>query len=112
MNNTFILIFFCSIHLFSQELKINTNNQILILKDKCIYVSPKHIIEPFISDEYSCIKTFTSIYPKSSEKYILVKYTRNIRRENPSSCKLVLEENYKFIFSKNKLKMGEIYICN
>ena len=32
MNNTFIIIFFFSIHLFSQDLKIHTNNQEFFLK--------------------------------------------------------------------------------
>lgn len=92
--------------------KINSNKELLSHKDKCIYTAPKHIIEPFISSEYNCIKPFFSIYPKSTEKYILVKYTRNLRRENPSNCDLIFEENYKLnLFYKN-LKMGEVYICN
>ena len=51
--------------------KINNNNQLLQHKDKCIYVAPKHVIEPFISTDYNCVKSFFSIYPKSNEKYIL-----------------------------------------
>ena len=92
--------------------KINYNNQLLSNKDKCIYVAPKHIIEPFISNDYNCVKSFFSIYPKSTEKYILIKYTRNIRRENPSNCELIFEESYNLSLFKNKLKMGEVYICN
>ena len=53
---------------------INYNEKLLSNKDSFIYVSPKHVIEPFISSEFNCIKVYTSIYPKSSEKYILVKY--------------------------------------
>ena len=92
--------------------KINNNNQLLHYRDKCIYVSPKHIIEPFISADYNCVKPFLSIYPKSTEKYILVKYTRNIRRENPSDCKLIIEENYNLNLFKDRLIMGEVFICN
>ena len=92
--------------------KINNNNQLLYYKDKCIYVAPTHLIKPFISTEYRCIKHLTSIYPKSTEKYILIKYTREIRRENPSSCKLVFEETYNLNLFKNRLKMGEVFICN
>ena len=92
--------------------KINNNDQLLYYKDKCIYVAPKHIIKPFISADYNCVKSFFSIYPKSTEKYILVKYTRNIRRENPDNCRLIFEESYNLNLLKNKLKMGEVYICN
>jgi len=92
--------------------KINNNDQLLYYKDKCIYVSPKHIIKPFISDDYNCVKSFFSIYPKSTEKYILVKYTRNIRRENPSNCKLIIEESYNLNLFKDRLILGEVFICN
>ena len=92
--------------------KINTNNEIKNISNKCIYVSPKHIVEPFINSNYNCVKPYFSIYPKSSEKYVLVKYTRNIRRENPSGCKLVFVEEYNLNFVKKNLRMGEVYICN
>ena len=92
--------------------KINNNDQLLLYKDKCIYVAPKHIIKPFISADYDCVKSFFSIYPKSTEKYILVKYTRNIRRENPSNCKLIIEENYNLNLFQDRLIMGEVFICN
>ena len=92
--------------------KINNNDQLLRHKDECIYVAPKHIIEPFISADYNCVKTFFSIYPKSTEKYILVKYTRNIRRENPSNCELIIEESYNLNLFKDKLTMGKVFICN
>ena len=92
--------------------KINKNKLLISHNDKCIYVSPKHIFEPFISRRFGCVKTFTSIYPKSPEKYILVKYTRNIRRENPSNCKLIFDESYKLYLISQKLVMGEVYFCN
>jgi len=92
--------------------KINNNRRLLSHKNKCIYVSPKHVIEPFISSEYNCIKIFKSIYPKSSEKYILVKYMRNIRRENPDNCELIFEESYNLNIFKNNLKLGEVFLCN
>ena len=92
--------------------KINTNTEINKINDKCIYVSPKHIVEPFINNNYNCVKPYFSIYPKSSEKFVLVKYTRNIRRENPSGCKLIFVEEYNLNFVKKNLKMGEVYICN
>ena len=92
--------------------KINTNSEVIKINDKCIYVSPKHIVEPFINSNYNCVKPYFSIYPKSSEKYVLVKYTRNIRRENPSNCKLIFVEEYNLNFVKKNLKMGEVYICN
>ena len=89
--------------------KINSNDKLLSNKDNCIYASPKHVIEPFIDSKYKCIKNYLSIYPKSSEKYILVKYMRNIRRENPDDCKLIFEENYNLnVFSNN----GEAIIIN
>ena len=66
----------------------------------------------FHKADYNCVKSFFSIYPKSTEKYILVKYTRNIRRENPDNCRLIFEESYNLNLLKNKLKMGEVYICN
>ena len=90
--------------------KINNNNKILSNKDKCIYVSPIHVVQPFLSDDFNCVKPFFSIYPKSDEKYILVKYMRNIRRENPSNCELVFTENYNLL--SNKMIMGEVFICN
>ena len=92
--------------------KINNNDQLLYYKDKCIYVAPKHIMEPFISADYNCVKSFTSIYPKSTEKYILVKYTRNIRRENPDNCEFIFEESYNLNLFNNRLKLGEVYLCN
>jgi hypothetical protein len=92
--------------------KINNNKLLLENRKNCIYVSPKHIFEPFINNQFNCVKSFFSIYPKSNEKYILVKYTRNIRRENPSNCKLVFDESYKLFLISQKLKMGEVYICN
>jgi len=90
--------------------KINNNDQILSNMDKCIYVSPIHVVKPFIRDDFNCVKPFFSIYPKSAEKYILVKYMRNIRRENPSNCELVFTESYNLL--SNKMIMGEVYICN
>ena len=92
--------------------KINQNEYLISNKDNCIYVSPKHVIEPFISPKYKCIKPFVSIYPKSSEKYILVKFMRNIRRENPDNCQLIFEEKYNLNLFNNTLKMGEVYVCN
>ena len=65
----------------------------------------------FHKADYNCVKSFFSIYPKSTEKYILVKYTRNIRRENPDNCRLIFEESYNLNLLKNKLKMGAVYIC-
>ena len=90
--------------------KMNNHKMILSNKDKCIYVSPIHVVKPFISAEYECVKPFFSIYPKSSEKYILIKYMRNLRRENPSNCELIFDESYKLL--NNKLVMGEVFICN
>lgn len=90
--------------------KINNNNKILSNKDKCIYVSPIHVVEPYISDDFKCVKPFFSIYPKSDEKYILVKYMRNLRRENPSNCELVFTENYNLL--SNEMILGKVYICN
>jgi hypothetical protein len=92
--------------------KINNNSQLLQHKDKCIYVSPIHVIEPFISADYNCVKSFFSIYPKSNEKYILIKYMRNIRRENPDNCELIIEESYNLNLFGNKLILGEVYLCN
>ena len=92
--------------------KINSNNQLLYYKDKCIYAAPIHLIKPFISTDYNCVKHLTSIYPSSAEKYILVRYTREIRRENPSNCKLIFEESYNLNLFKKNLKMGIVYICN
>jgi len=92
--------------------KINENEILLSHSDKCIYVAPKHIIEPFISEKYNCVKPFLSIFPKSTEKYILVKYMRNLRRENPSGCELVFEETYNLNLINKNLKIGEVYICN
>jgi len=92
--------------------KINKNELLLSNSNNCIYVSPKHVIEPFISNNFNCIKSFTSIYPSSSEKYILVKFMRNIRRENPDNCKLIFNENYNLSLFTNKLKIGEVYLCN
>ena len=90
-----------------------SKNQVLLSqKNNCIYVSPIHIVKPFISSEYSCIKPFFSIFPSSSEKYILIKYTRNIRRENPSNCDIVFEESYNLNLFEKKMVMGEVYICN
>ena len=92
--------------------KINSSEKLLSLKDKCIYVAPIHIIKHFISDKYECVKPFFSIYPKTKDKYILIKFTRNLRRENPAKCELIFEESYKLnLFTKN-LNMGEVYICN
>ena len=92
--------------------KINSNDKLLSNKNICIYTSPKHVIEPFIDNKYKCIKNYLSIYPKSSEKYILVKYMRNIRRENPDNCQLIFEEKYNLNLFSNTLKMGEVYLCN
>ena len=92
--------------------KINNDKYLLLHKNECIYVSPKHVIEPFIDSEYKCIKPFLSIYPKSSEKYILVKYMRNIRRENPDNCEFIFEESYNLNLFNNRLKLGEVYLCN
>ena len=71
--------------------RINNNERLTLDKNMCIYVDPIHIIKHFISNDYKCVKPFSSIYPKSTEKYILVKYMRNIRRENPSNCELIFE---------------------
>ncbi len=90
--------------------RINNNDKILSIKDKCIYVSPKHVVEPFIDNDFNCVKPFFSIYPKSDEKYILIKYMRNIRRENPSNCELVFTESYNLL--SNEMILGEVYICN
>jgi len=92
--------------------KINTNNQILYYKDKCIYAAPINLLRPFISSDFNCVKHLTSIYPSSTEKYILVKFTRELRRENPSNCKLIFEESYNLNLFKKKMLMGEVYICN
>jgi len=92
--------------------KINNNVRLSNHKDKCIYVAPKHIIEPFISDDFKCIKPFLSIYPKSTEQYILIKYMRNLRRENPDNCELIFEENYNLNLFTKKLKLGEVFLCN
>ena len=92
--------------------KINSNELLLENTENCIYVSPNHIFEPFVDNQFNCVKPFFSIYPKSTEKYILVKYTRNIRRENPSNCKFIFDESYKLLLISQKLKMGEVYICN
>ena len=92
--------------------EINKNTDLIKLENNCIYVSPGHLIKPFINKSYNCIKHLTSIYPKSSEKYILVKYTREISREHPSECKLTFKEGYNYNLFGDFLKMGEIYICN
>ena len=92
--------------------KINKNKLLLSQKSKCIYVSPIHIFKPFINNDYECVKPFYSIFPKSSEKYILVKYTRNIRRENPSNCQLIFDESYRLSIFSQKLIMGKVYTCN
>ena len=35
---------------------------------------------------------------------------RNIRRENPSDCKLIFKESS--MLFKKELIMGEVYVCN
>ena len=63
--------------------KINNNDKILYNKDKCIYVSPVHVVEPYISDDFNCVKPFFSIYPpyhylkKNSIKFVSKVSTHN-----------------------------------
>jgi hypothetical protein len=37
---------------------------------------------------------------------------RNIRRENPDNCELIIEESYNLNLFGNKLILGEVYLCN
>ena len=92
--------------------KINNSKQILEIKNKCIYSAPENLLKPFLNEEFTCVKPLTSIYPSSKEKYILVKFTRNLRRDNPSDCLLVINESYNILPFSEKLNTGEVFICN
>ena len=92
--------------------KINQSDKLANLRNNCIYAAPLHVIEPFLNEKFKCKKMLHSIYPKTNEKYILVKFTRNIRRDNPSDCSLIFEETYKLNLFQKDLKVGEVYVCN
>ena len=92
--------------------KINNSKQILEIKHKCIYSAPENLLKPFLNEEFTCVKPLTSIYPSSKEKYILVKFTRNLRRDNPSNCSLIINESYNILPFSEKLNIGKVFICN
>ena len=92
--------------------KINNSKQILEIKNKCIYSAPEHLLKPFLNEEFACVKPLKSIYPSSKEKYILAKFTRTLRRDNPSNCLLVINESYNILPFSEKLNTGEVFICN
>ena len=85
---------------------------ILEIKNKCIYSAPENLLKPFLNEEFTCVKPLTSIYPSSKEKYILVKFTRNLRRDNPSDCSLIINEGYNILPFSEKLNTGKVFICN
>ena len=51
--------------------KINKNELLQSQKGKCIYVSPIHVVKPFIRDDFNCVKPFFSIYPSCYITYFM-----------------------------------------
>ena len=63
-----------------------------------------------IEDKY--ITESKKLLPKNNYIGFSITQGNVFRRENPDNCRLIFEESYNLNLLKNKLKMGEVYICN
>ena len=90
---------------------INYSKKQNINKDICIYGGPYNgaYLEQF---NFSCFKNYSALDSAKFRPFFVYQNVRNLKRSNPKDCKLILNESYKYTFSKQKISVGKLWYCN
>ena len=94
-----------------QKKIIEYTNLNLINKDICIY-GDTYVKEFLVKNNFSCFKNYSELDSAKIRPLIAYQNVRNIKRSNPSDCKLISEENYKYTFFNQNIKVANLWYCN
>ena len=82
-----------------------------INKDTCIYGNTyaAAYLEKF---SFSCFKGYSELDAAKIRPFFAYQNVRNLKRSGPKDCNLILDENYKYSFSNQKIVVGKLWFCN
>ena len=82
-----------------------------INKTICIY-GDTYVKEFLVTNNFSCFKNYTELDSAKTRPLIAYQNVRNIKRSNPRDCKLIYEENYKYTFFNQNIKVANLWYCD
>ena len=85
--------------------KINFN------KNNCVYgdLYSKIYLE---RQKFKCFKMYSELDAAKERPYYVMQNHRNLRRSDPKDCKLIVSENYNYLFSNQRIKVGSAWYCD
>ncbi len=90
---------------------LNYSKKNNINKDTCIYGNTyaAAYLEKF---SFSCFKGYSELDAAKIRPFFAYQNVRNLKRSGPKDCNLILDENYKYSFSNQKIVVGKLWFCN
>ena len=90
---------------------LNYSKKNNINKDTCIYGNTyaAAYLEKF---SFSCFKGYSELDAAKIRPFFAYQNVRNLKRSSPKDCNLILDENYKYSFSNQKIVVGKLWCCN
>jgi len=81
-------------------------------KRNCIISNRNDGIKAFTIDKNRCFKPFNDLHKKNERPFYVVLLERGLKKGVPNRCKNIHHEEVNINFSKEKLILAKIYICN
>ena len=80
-------------------------------KKICIY-GDTYVKEFLLKNDFFCFKNYTELDSAKIKPLFAYQNVRNIKRSNPKDCKLIYEENYKYTFFNQNIKVANLWYCD
>ena len=82
------------------------------LNDKLCVYGDNYTKEFLTKHNFKCFKNYAELDAAKIKPFFVYQNVRNLKRSNPKDCKLIFEESYNYSFSKQKIKVGNLWYCN
>ena len=89
---------------------LNYSKKNNINKDTCIFgnsYTPAYLEK----SSFSCFKNYSGLDAEKIRPFFAYQNVRNLKRSDPKDCNLILDENYKYTFSDQKIVVGKLWYC-
>jgi hypothetical protein len=81
-------------------------------KDICIISNRNDGIKYFLKQETRCFKPFNELYLNNKRPFYVALMERSLNKGTPNKCRIIYKEEIKINFSKEKIVLGKLYVCN
>lgn len=80
-------------------------------KNTCVY-GDLYVREFLTKHNFKCFKNYSELDAAKIRPFFVYQNVRNLKRSNPKDCQLIYDENYKYNFSQQKVKVANLWYCN